>query len=312
MTSRDELASLLARYPLPLGVELLEPYFDTASVGGLSIYLVGIAVQYEGECVTGSAGSLLSPPTLRAYMELLERLCVLTSPPSRDPRGGDTSTWRPARSNGVAIGTDFESAAVRARLELVERDRVLRSWFGGPPPRAVSVDALVPGALATAYRFEACSFEEVHGIHTAGVFGFPLGGAPLVYGFASRHGAPAALSAAFDECIQRMGFLWGEDVPEVSPPPAPTPAFHQEHFLCPSNHDALRRWLRGQHPTRAALRAAAPSALPGVEELRPSWFPSNLSVVRALPRGHVPLGFGLPHPLALSPVPQDLAVHPVV
>lgn len=329
MTPAEELQSLKDTFPLPPHVELDEPFLQVVDVGGVSIHLVGLAVDHDGECITGSAGALDGFPVLRAYMELLERLATLAVPasPSLDSSSIDPSRWRASRSNGVAIGTSFEDAARRATCELVERDRVLRSWFGGAPPRRVvdagaaprhlrglaSLGAGVTAGLSETYEFEGYSFDEAHGLLTAGVFGFPRGDAPLVYGFASRASGDEALKAALDEAIQRLGFLWGEPIPEVVPEPAPTPDFHQEHFLHPLNHEVLRRWLRGEHSRGPAfLKAEAPLADPAVEELRPPWLSPKLSVVRALPRGHVPLGFGLDHPLLAFPAPPDRAVHPMV
>ena len=40
------------------------------------------------------------------------------------PLSPDEQQWRYARSNGVAVGSDWEDATCRAGLELTERDRI--------------------------------------------------------------------------------------------------------------------------------------------------------------------------------------------
>jgi ribosomal protein S12 methylthiotransferase accessory factor YcaO len=212
------------------------------------------------------------------------------------------------------LAISFEEAARRARLELFERDRVLRSWYGDLAPKRVALPSSVPDALFRAYDFEAYEFEVVQKIHTAGVFGFPVTKEPVIYGFAARETPRDALSAALDECIQRLGFLWGEPIPEASPHPAPTPSFHQEFYLCPENHEALRRWLRGEHASLFAGRFRMPALVdePAVEALRPAWLSPELHVVRANPRGHVPLGFGAAHPLLDDEHPAGCTVHPIL
>jgi hypothetical protein len=316
MTPADEAREISTRYPLPDHVELQEPFVESVDVNGAVVHTVGFAVQAAGECITGSAGSLLAPPVVRAYMELLERLTIASlsnaaQAPESTPTG--SASWRPARSNGVALGTSFEDAAHRATLELIERDRVLRSWYGGAAPRSAELGSLVPNAFLQTYAFEACLFEDVQGVSTAGVFGFPRGDAPLVHGFAARDDSRSAIEAALEECLQRLGFLWGEAIPTEAPAPAPTPSFHQEHYLFPANHDALRRWLRGENTgLSGCLNAGTTICSPVLEELRPAWLPASLSVVRANPRGHVPLGFGVGHPLMSRALPLSQSVHPVV
>src|SRR5262245_4427374 len=75
----------------------------------------------------------------------------------------DPAHWKWARSNGVAIGSSWGDAARRAGWELVERDRILRSFYGELEPQAASATpAALPEALGVHYRFEAYSFDGAH------------------------------------------------------------------------------------------------------------------------------------------------------
>jgi hypothetical protein len=311
----DELQALRTRFPLPDEAAWMDPYVDSVDIGGFVLHLAGFAVQFRGECITGSAGSPKEPPVVRAYMELVERLVVASTssaPKAASVGAAGETAFRPARSNGVAIGRTPEDAAERATWELVERDRILRSWYGDAAPIPALVPR-VPEPLLDLYSFEACLFEPTRGIQTAGVFGFPRHDAPLIYGFAARDDAPAAIIGARDECLQRLGFLWGEDVPVAAPDPLPTPSFHQDYFLYPAHHGSLRAWLKGEHARfRGLLTCSETLGAPTIEALRPPWLSPFLHVARAAPSGHVPLGFGAAHPLVRRPVPPGAAVHPIV
>src|SRR5437762_9856034 len=264
----------------PLGDRWRDPkaYEEVVSIRGVEIALAGLSTEStEGEVVTGSAGDVGEIPLPRAYFELLERASVVAvgrEPrvewPVRDldgqehgvatssqlaPASPDPARWRYARSNGVAVSSTWRDACCRASWELIERDRILRSWYGAFAPTRISMAAAaMPRDLDEVYEFEGYSFGEAEDsrVHVVGVFGFPRAdSAPLLYGFGARPIRADALSAASRECVQRLGFLWGESIPSAAPDFEPTPHYHQELFLCPSNHPALRAWLRGKH--RAVL-----------------------------------------------------------
>jgi hypothetical protein len=176
---------------------------------------------------------------------------------------------------------------------------------------------LIPSAWSESYEFEVRLFEtawDSSGIRVAGVFGFPKSSnAPLVYGFAARHSLVAAMCAARDECIQRLGFLWGEEIPTTTPSPSPDPDFHQEYYLCPENHAALAEWLHRGHgvaPRRPIeLRGRQPRKF---ADLTPRWLGKQFIVVKALPDGEIPLAFGAEQPIAHCDDVAGYGVHPVV
>jgi hypothetical protein len=184
----------------------------------------------------------------------------------------------------------------------------------------------MPRALSNEYDFQCYAFDAprsdgVHtrgafadGKHAAGVFGFPLAGGPLVYGFGARATEQDAVASAAAECIQRLGFLYGEAIPDAAPAPSPTPDFHQEHFLFPGHHAIIRRWLDGEHVEyRGCLddSYAGPPEEPLYADLTPPVLEGRLSVARALPRGHVPLAFGVGLPILVPRAPAEIAVHPI-
>ena len=51
--------------------------------------------------------------------------------------------------------------------------------------------------------------------------------------FGARCEVHEAVAAATCECLQRLGFLWGEAIPQDLPAFAPTPDLHQEYYLHP-------------------------------------------------------------------------------
>lgn len=329
---------LVARYPLPAGTSRLERFSEIANVDDVRIHLSGLAAEFEGECVTGSAADLCETPFFRAHMELVERIAVLVAMRRMDapitlcdfdgnriglasashvfPESPDAARWRWARSNGVAVGTVWRDAAARAKWELVERDRVLRSFYGEIEPRRIPFELFpVPHYLRASYEFRAYSFGTPfdHSCVT-GLFGFPRGGAPLVYGFGCRATAMEAARTAASECVQRLGFLAGEPLPDVAPPPSPTPDFHQEHYLFVGHHERIRRWLDGEHARyRGRLHASGAGASDAelFADLTPPGLVGKLCVAKALPSFHVPLVFGVGHPWLAPNAPDELAVHPI-
>lgn len=334
------LAGLVERYPLPPDLAPAEVFTETAVLHGVPIHLAGVAIDCDGECVVGSAASLHEVPLFRAYMELVERLAVLAAIRSTEapialldhdarrvgleprevifPQSPDPARVRWARSNGVAAGADFRDAARRARWELVERDRVLRSWYGELDPVRVELpEGCVPAQLREAYELSAYAFCRGDGgdgddVSVAGVFGFPRGGGPFTCGFGARGTQTEALLAAAAECLQRLAFLWGEELPTAPPAAAPTPGFHQEHYLYPGHHGRIRDWLGGEHARyRGLLVPRCAASRVRYVDLTPARLAGRLFVVKALPASHVPLAFGLGHPQLCGPVPVEIAVHPI-
>jgi hypothetical protein len=310
-----ELDALRASAPLPCGWEIVETLLDAAEVPGLSVSLVGLLARTEdGREALGSAGAPGAPPCARAYFELFERIAVLEAMAERRAgylsrsAAGDTETlafsdvfpeapasapFRYSRSNGVAAGATWLDACTRAFAELVERDRLLRAWYGeGEPLQLTLGEDEALRALEPWYEFRGYSFpgsvNPGSGLAVAGLFGFPKSAdAPLVFGSAAAATLPSALSGARRECLQRWGFLWGERIPSEAPSFAPT-----------------------EHVGLGVLRAG-PELESGGCQFVDLGLGAGPAVARALARAELPLTFGRGHPAVRTALPESLSVHPI-
>jgi hypothetical protein len=293
--------------------------------------------------VTGSAVEALGSPVERSYFELLERVSTLESlraprpsyaavtadgEPAGNrvaadvfPESDDPARWRYARSNGIALHADWKSASLRAFWELVERDRVLRAWYGETRPERIAFSPeSTPLGRSRSYDWRAYGFPEgegaefSHEVHVVGVFGFPTcSGVPLVCGYGARPERHDALDAAVREAMQLLGFLWGEPPLERLPEPSPTALHHLEHFQWPGHHDILRRWLEAGHeryfPGSAKRRPLSRGVGLAFVELTPAWLGGGLRVAKAVCDAAMPLAFGdVPFTAHLPP---EMRVHPI-
>ena len=345
---------------LPEGWSDPEVVEDTVVADGIELRRAGLSsTGPEGEELTGSAVEADTSPLARSYYELLERVSTLEQLRDRrasyelrtldgEPMGACAADdvflesdaparWRYARSNGVALHTNWRNAALRAFCELAERDRVLRAWYGEILPRRLAfTPAATPLENAQSYEWLAYAFPEKvpspgfsHGVHVAGVFGFPTcAEAPLVMGYGGRLDPSEAVDAAVREAMQTLAFLWGEPLLEAPPHPAPTPMHHLEYFQCRRHHAILRSWLDGSHAryrerewdtgrarTRSGssrhVRGPAATSSPGISlvDLTPAWLGGGLRVAKAVCATAAPLAFGeIPFTAHLPP---ELRVHPI-
>ena len=159
---------------LPPTWRLQDETADPLDVGSVVIQRIGLSAESEaGGGVYGSAAGLaLGSERRRAHFELLERIATaeflarssdvseyaVTSfagasagsiAASTLTQVERTETFCGARSNGVASGATFAQAKAAAALELVERDLVLRSWFGESRPTILDASlANMPEALS--------------------------------------------------------------------------------------------------------------------------------------------------------------------
>lgn len=336
-TLPEPVAELLDRHPLPGDFTVSECFVGSTELAELAVHVVGmIASSPDGRSVSGSAGERETVPFARAYFELFERAALLDAERApgartrlnaagerlvgREPWAfpsvpGDAS-WRYARSNGVAVGRDFASAARAARAELVERDRLLCAWYGQTQPlrRELTADpawgALSPWYELEAYEFPASDADDSE-LSAAAVFGFPkVAEAPLIYGAAADWTLERAIRRAGAEALQRWAFLWGETIPDREPEFAPAADFHQELYLWPAMHARLRDWLAGSHRHSApALAPRGPRREPP-EFVEVGSFP-ELMAVRAIPDRELPLVFGRGHPNAPHHGREPFLVHPI-
>lgn len=331
--------------PLPEGWSPSEGVADTIEIAGVTVFRVGVAsVAPTGEELTGAAASLVASPGARAHFELLERIATFEaiaaggSFVARDASGAATGTvpaeqvfrrsedptrYREARSSGIALHDSWEEAAFRARAELVERDHVLRTWYGFEAPRAVSLpdEAAwdLPRRLA-AYDWRACAFEPAvcpgwsDGIAVRGIFALPRrDDLPLLVGFGARATPELALMAACAELTQSLAFLWGEEIPTTRPEAAPHAGAHLEWSLFPGNRSAIAAWLDGAHrayaPTATRLPLEATRAEIVYADLTPPWLAGAAHVVRAMHPHARRLIFGESPDTAH--LPPALRIHPI-
>jgi YcaO cyclodehydratase, ATP-ad Mg2+-binding len=345
-TAQRRVEELRAKFELPKSSTLQEVFLQEVRVGGLALRMAGlVAATPEGATLTGAAADEHGFPVDRAYFELLERLSIFVARESSRPlrvrdrsardKGGrkasevfpadkQPDSVRTSLSNGVALHTSWPLACDAALNELIERDRVLRSFAGEYAPRALpDADAQLSSALEAIYDVQVYTFGPPRAklSHVAnGVFLFPrTDSAPLVYGFGAGTDVASAHASAKREALQRLAFLWGEDLPEAPPPAAPEPDYHQEYYLYPGHHAILRDWLSGKR-ARARSKATKARKLTSTNiildsselvrfiDLTPSVLRDLLYVAKAVSARAKPLRFGIsrgrrrsqtpPHPIA--------------
>jgi hypothetical protein len=340
-SAQERLQALRSAYPLAEGWSEPELFVEEAVIEEMTIHLVGLfARNAAGREVTGSAASTDAAPVERAFFELVERASVVDATARAgafrvlDERGQVSemrehaalfpvdvpgASFRYALSNGVAAGSSFEAAAHAAFGELVERDRILRSWYGGIRPiRVTEAPGGVLDRLSSVYRFETFAFPgsscRSAGLEVVGIYGFPRrAGIPLIRGTGAGIDRHDALLRAIRECMQMLGFLWGESLPETEPDFSTTAEYHQDYYLWPESQPRLERWLRGEH-ARESLHLhprEIPHTGPKFADLTPPHLASRLYVLKALPETELPVVFGRGHPWVASSGFDDLGVHPV-
>ena len=333
------MSDAMLTFPLPEGWSSLEHVEDVIDADGLQLHRVGLAANRDGQEVQGSAADADTSPGARAQFELLERASILEAMCSPDARfatrtrsgevtgkwsgsrvfrvSSEPSVWTYARSNGVALYSDWKSACERAELELVERDRILRAWLGETEPMRLDLDLRSsPLSQTRSYDWSAYLFlappagDFSPGAQAVGVFGFPFKpAAPLVFGYAARNSVQSATDSATREAMQLLAFLWGEPICDRAPDPAPTPMCHLETFQCRDRQALVRRWLDGAH--RRYRRASEPAPVDEVRfvDLTPTWLAGRLHVAKAISDSALPLAFGLA-PLTAH-LPAELQLHPI-
>ncbi|HEY2733508.1 MAG TPA: YcaO-like family protein [Polyangiales bacterium] len=315
---RDEnAAKRLARsHAWPRGCRLRDVFVQRVRIADLEMFAVGLVGSVGETQLFAAAADPRGFPVARARFELIERASILLARARRktfalrDQRGAllrtvnaselfpidpEPKIERTSLSNGVALHRSWTRACEAALAELVERDRVLRSFRGEFSPRKIPARI---AALRAGYEVEAYAFGPASLAHRAvGLFLFPREPSdPLVYGFAAARDAKSALAGATREALQRLAFLHGEALPKSPPRAAATPDYHQAYYLYPPHRQKLRRWLARRGAGKRAPREIEAQFV----DLTPPDLAGGLKIVRALSADALPLQFGgrhLVHPI---------------
>jgi hypothetical protein len=322
---------------LPPDWSVTEVIDETIVIDGLELRRAGISAESrEGAVVTGSAADV-EEALQRAEFELLERASLLDASIDQRSRvvrridgsaigfvahddlfltSDEPERWQPSRSNGVAIGSDWASACRSAMLELVERDRLLRSWCGEGVPARVGFEHTSLSRVSS-YDWQTFRFPMEGAwsdpFEVAMVVGFPRrAGTPLVRGSAAADSLEVAIARAARECLQGLAFLWGEEVPIEPPLPSPTPLFHLERYLWRGAQAQLRGWLAGSQTRMegSRLRDDAEASLQWVD-LTPPALRGRFCVAQARCAAAVPLFFGEGPAWWRKALPPSMWVHPI-
>lgn len=334
----EALKDLLNSHPLPKGWELGERVFHQVEMSRGLIHLVGlVAVHGEYGMISGSAGSMTDDALPRAYFELIERISIIEAEKSermnwmtRDidrtplirvsrgdifPQSESPKTWQFSKSNGVALGTDYETTARRAFFELLERDRLLRSWYGAQAPlrmreEAYRIEGLGDYEVET-YRFG--SIDENGTGEVCGIFAFPESPSrPFVYGLGAESDFDSAFKKAESELYQRLGFLLEEEIPSDLPSFEPTPIFHQELYLYPPMQKTIRKWLSGGFKKNFLNVEHELAEEVTFVDITPASLKGRYFVIKAYSEGMIPLTFGRFNPtLKKTEIAEEYLVHPI-
>lgn len=305
-SSPESAANITENFPLAKNWAMLDSFFDTIVLGDLSISLAGFTAQHtNGFQVSGSAASALNDSTrVRAYFELLERVAIAESLGEERLTSCGSASWQLSKSNGVACSLDYESASQSAKFEVFERHVLLNSWYYQNRPVDVSEQFVEPSEfLRSNYRlgmfqFANCNYNSQ--AHVLGYFGFPMDQKnPLIMGFGCHPDFEVAKVKSRNELLQRLGFLWGQELPQNEPEFSPSAQYHLDRYLIPANWQLLSEWLwkaEGRDISRRQLvpKDAGPHWI--IEDLTPKDLVGKIWVLKASSPRFTPLCFGKFHP----------------
>ena len=324
--------------------EFAPAFQEKATVEGHPIYLSGMQATHpqHGE-VVGSSASLVAFPDSSASYELIERITIVESlsKPALVLRHetseaviGEAKTalvfpqsssmeYRFAKSNGVALYSTWQEACRRAAMELVERHLILASWLGITKPllmqrvRKTALHRLKNLYTVEHYDFGCQKTSSFPGtIYVTGVIlkardkgGSENNYAPLILGCGAGQSQAESLLKAEAETWQRLGFLWGEEIPNEDPEFAAHQLYHQEFYLYPKNHYRIDAWLRGDYFD------AKKTILPRVLETRFADLSiegaADLRVAKALADEAIPLVFGFYRGGLFADLEENRLIHPI-
>jgi len=333
-----KLDQLKNSFPLPNRWKNIQCFNESVVIENIVINLVGLSVEStEGKMICGSAAEFTQIPFERAYFELLERCWtneyyidqkqlveiydqnfIRTGiSPFESVLGSECNNkeWTFSKSNGVAVQRTFEKAYQGAVCELVERHLVLSSWYFQKRPEKLSFKPTKELlALSNIYRCDAFHFGSMqigqNLVNACGFFLIPkIEGIPLVYGLGADFDQSLAILKSQKECIQRLGFLWGEEIPKIPPEVTSTPDFHQEYFLTPKGTVLIENWLYQDRKDECSDEASCMDFK--IINLTPAIAKNNFKLIKVIGEKIIPLTFGPGNPMVKN-LKSELLVHPVV
>lgn len=168
------------------------------------------------------------------------------------PNDGE-KVWLQPTSNGLAAGRSLSHATWNAALELVERDALLRSWWGTSSPVRIenvpseeALDRLIE--LTLRYKFDVDFFwlpSSGGVIVVACVLSDQTGvGPPTTLGFKTSHDLASAMRGAIEEAHQLRPWL-RDLMEEAKEPPASLESINDRAlwWLTSDAQDALGAWV---------------------------------------------------------------------
>jgi hypothetical protein len=324
-----------ANLELGSGWRVVEMVDEAIDCGGVTVHRSGLTAEGPaGRMAVGSAADLDGFALQRAKYELLERACLVDAlcteatgfesyDVHRNPCGTltrdhvfpvspDPERWQHARSNGVAVGQSWAAACRSAAFEAFERERILQSWYDiGAVPKTIKPEGVFAEDL---YEWQLLRIPgPIGSAEVVFALGLPRRkDVPLLRGAGAAWTLDEARARAMRECVQGLAFLWGEEIPNSAPEPAPTAMYHLDHYLWPGSHGALRRWAisgRGAVPVGPDLPYTAPMHALTFVDLTPPALRDRVCVVKAQLPHAIPLVFGDHCPVAGAPA--DRRIHPI-
>lgn len=263
---------------------------ESITLGGIQASVAGIAVAFnEDDIVFGSSLSFNGDASELAGYELLERY-VLTRERKVFQQGAETVF---SLSSGVAIHTSTLLAQEASKLELLERNEILRSWYLNAPIRKLQISKYQEwfSFLTSNYDFQFYDLSNHPEVRVIGIFAFPHHeGLPFLSGYGAGKDLDSAFEKSKKEFCARYSFLQDVDLNEevVFQPNA---EFHQNFYLQPGKSKIIIDWLYDS--SRSQIN---PNAFSGQEityqNLTPGSWASDFHVSKALSCDVIPLFFG--------------------
>lgn len=287
--------------------KIVDLFQETVHIADLTLESLGLVAKKREKTIVASAAGIEKNSYERAYFELIERAITQDSH-SFDEINSDP--FRLSKSNGVSFHFQYELACDAARNELIERHLVLHSWLGLHPLRILTDKPWFSENLQDLYRSVLVDFGSAAGIQVRGCFLLPKqSNLPLVSGFAAANDPKMAIQKAELESMQRLAFLYGEDLPDQDPDFEPSPMYHQDYHLMERNHLLINEWI-----AKAGNESYCDESQDDIVfmDLTPKRKGMGFYVVQAQSEKYLPLIFGRiqSHP-RFTAYPRSCLVHPI-